>query len=119
LKSLIKYQYQFVLFVTLILGYSQLFVPLSNANAFNKPVTSEHYKTQVSNAAYGSIVYFEEERADEDDKFSKKVADISSYCTLLSNSIWQLAKCINIISIGSKSLPFTHSVHLSYRVLRL
>jgi len=117
LKSLIKYQ--LALFVTLIIACSQWFIPLTRVDHVIKLTTEEQVKSPVTNPTYDGIVYFQEERENEEDRFSRKLTELPDYTLFFNISRWELTQCPTVVSIVGHDILPTASAQFAFRVLRL
>ena len=117
MKSLIKYQ--LVLLITLVVGYSQLFIPVSGFNAIGQPSTSEELKSRIDILCCSEIFYFEEDRDGEDEKLCRKPFEHSDYFTFPDHATWQYATSPAFATISKSILIYPASGHAVFLALRL
>ncbi|MEJ1240974.1 hypothetical protein WBG78_22700 [Chryseolinea sp. T2] len=119
MKSLTKYRYQFVLLVTLVVGYSQLFFPITNACAIEAPDSVDHYKSQSAIAGCTNPFYLEEGRTDEDDRFARKMVELPGYSLSFLYSVLEITARPSIQIAVYNTQLHSNELHFAARVLRL
>jgi hypothetical protein len=116
LKSLVKYQ--LVLLITLVVGYSQLFAPLSRIYSTGPLTDSEELKAESNGISCGDVLYFEEDR-DSDERLSRKQFELSDYFAFYHSAAWEFATN-PIIAFSSKCFDISPaSGHTVFFALRL
>jgi hypothetical protein len=92
-----------VLLITLVVGYSQLFAPISRIYTTGPLSDFEEFKSQSNGISCSDVLYFEEDR-DGDERLSRKQFELSDYFAFYNSASWEFAtnpiiafssKCIN------------------------